>query len=260
MRRGKRKSRKAERHDSILLELRLKPHVRISDLAAQFDVTTETIRRDVEELSKLGQLSRTHGVASAPQAGTTQDVSVRARSRIKEREQIGRFAASLLAGGETVMIDAGTTTLQFARALSAAEIAVTAITNSLHVAVALGRSPAAKVIVCPGDYLATEAATIGSECVDFLARYNVDHCFIGASALSEVGVSEAVDGFAAVKRMMLRQSGAVNLLADRTKFGLTHFASVCTLHGLDRLITDAAPEEGLSPALRGAGVAVLVAS
>ncbi len=255
----KRKSRKAERRESILFELRLKPHVRISDLAAQLDVTTETIRRDVDALSRLGKLSRAHGVASAPQPGTTPDVSVRVRSRIRERQRIGAFAASLLTGGETVMIDAGSTTLQFARALCAAKTGITAITNSLHVAMALGQNPAAKVIVCPGDYMPTEAAMTGSDCVAFLARYNVDHCFIGASGLSRAGVSEAVDGFAAVKRMMLRQGAVTTLLADRTKFGLTHFAAVAGLHDLDRLVTDAAPEAGLLAALQDAGAAVLVA-
>ena len=82
----------------------------------------------------------------------------------------------------------------------------------------LGHSPA-QVLLCPGEYLATESATIGTETLEFLSRFNVDRCMIGSSGFSAEGPSETVRGFAAVKRMMLTRAAKRHLLIGSGKFG-----------------------------------------
>lgn len=248
--------KKAERRKQIVLELRLKPHVRVTDLAAQFGVTTETVRRDMEQLSEEGLLRRAHGGASAAGPGVHRSLDERRLDRIAERERLGRFAATLVSDGDTIMIDAGTTTMEFARALAFADRRVTAITNSLQVAMVLGQSPAAQVRLAPGTYLREEAAVVGTETCDYLASYNVDACYIGAAGLSEAGVTEAVESFTAIKRMMMRQSAERRFLIDSSKFGRTHLARVARFKEIGTLVTDTRPDGALALGLREAGTRV----
>lgn len=255
---GPKRLKKADRRRQILLELRLKPHVRVSDLAAQFSVTTETVRRDMEELGDAGLLNRAHGGASAATPGSHLDMDQRRLERIAERKRIGRFAASLVSDGDTVMIDAGTTTMEFARALAFEERRVTAITNSLQVAMVLGQSSAAHVRLAPGKYMQQEAAVIGTEACEYLSGYNVDACFVGAAGLSEAGVTEAVHGFDAIKRTMLRQGAARRFLIDSSKFGRTHLSRVATCDEIGTLVTDALPDGALAKAIRDTSIEILV--
>ncbi len=250
--------KKSERRREILLELKLRPHVRISELARRFNVSTETVRRDFDALADDGLVARAHGGASAPAQGHYPSLDERANARIQEREQIGLLAAELVRDGETVMIDSGSTTIQMARALAYLGTQCTVITNSIPVAMTIGHG-APEVILCPGKYLAAESAVIGTETLEFLSRFNVDHCMIGASGLSEEGPSETVQGFAAVKRMMLQRAEKAHLLIDSKKFGRKGLANVGALADLDTIVADARPAGELLSAIDGTKVTMLVA-
>ena len=247
---------KSERRDRILLEIRLKPHVRIAELASDFGVTAETVRRDLEELSRAGVVQRNYGGVSAPHPGAHRDLDERRHERVAERERIGRFAAALVRPGETLMIDAGSTTIQLARFLAFSAAAMTVLTNCLRIAMTIGQGGAARVILCPGTYLHAEDAVVGPETVEFIARHHVDRCFLGAAGLSEAGVTEAVPGFDAVKRAMMRQAAACHFLVDASKFGRTHLNLVTRLDAMGELVTDRAPEGALAARLAEAGVTV----
>ena len=252
--------RKSERLDRILLELKLRPHVRITELAGRFGVSNETIRRDFEALSEEGLVSREHGGASSPPHRHYPGFDERNRARIEERERIGRLAASMVEDGDTLMIDAGSTTLQFARFLAYAGTTCTVVTNSLNVAVALGQSEAAGIVMCPGDFLPSEAAVVGPDAIEFLERHNVQKCFIGSSNVTEDGVSETVRGFAAIKRTMVKQSQSANLLVDSSKFGGAGLSRVGELEDVAAIVVDTRPEPGLSEPLKNAGVEIFVAT
>lgn len=250
--------KKSERRKQILLELKLRPHVRISELAQRFNVSTETVRRDFDTLSDDGLISRAHGGASAPAQGHYPSLDERVNARIEERERIGKAAASLIRDGETVMIDSGSTTIEMARALAYQGTQCTVITNSIPVAMTIGHG-APEVLLCPGEYLAAESALIGTETLEFLARFNVDRCIIGASGLSMEGPSETVRGFAAVKRMMLHRATKRHLLIDSQKFGLKGLAQVGDLGDLDSIVVDSRPRQELLAALEAAEVEIVVA-
>lgn len=250
--------KKSERRKQILLELKLRPHVRISDMAQRFDVSTETVRRDLDALADDGLISRAHGGASAPVSGHYPSLDERATARIEERERIGLTAARLVRDGETVMIDSGSTTIQMARALAFLGTSCTVITNSIPVAMTIGHG-AAQVLICPGEYLSAESAVVGTETLEFLDRFSVDRAFIGASGLSAEGPSETVRGFAAVKRCMLRRAAQRHLLIDSEKFGRKGLAHVGALKDLDSIVVDRKPKGDLLGAMDGAGVHILVA-
>jgi DeoR/GlpR family transcriptional regulator of sugar metabolism len=248
--------KKSDRRRQILLELKLRPHVRISELARRFNVSTETVRRDVDALCDDGLISRAHGGASAPSQGHYPGLDERTNAHIEER--IGLKAAELVQDGETVMIDSGSTTIQLARALAFRGTQCTVITNSIPVAMTIGHG-APEVLLCPGEYLAAESAVIGTETLEFLARFNVDRCMIGASGLSSEGPSETVRGFAAVKRMMLSRAAKRHLLIDSRKFGRKGLAHVGEMADLNSIVVDARPKGELLAALDGADVEVIVA-
>ena len=254
----KRHLKKQERHTQILLELRLAPHVRVSDLATTFNVTTETVRRDIAELSDQGFLQKSHGGASPCAPGTHRDLDERRRKHQEERRRLGRAAAGLVREGQTLMIDAGATTMEFARAIAFSGVEVTAITNSLQVAMILGTSASASVIMTPGHYLNEEAALTGTETCSFLHRYQVDACYLGASAIGERGISESIAGFSAVKRTMMEQSTDRFFLIDASKFGKRHLSKVADIGEIGSLVTDVEPADRLGHALREQGIQIIV--
>lgn len=253
------KSKKSERHAKILLELKLRPHVRISDLAKQFLVSTETLRRDLDALAKEGLIDRSHGGATAPFQGYYPTLSERSASKTNQRQHIARLAASTVEDGETIMIDSGSTTIELAKALSHRGVACTVITNSLPIAMTLGYG-AADVLMCPGEYQPHESAVVGTETLEFVRNYQVDRCMIGASGFSQDGISESVRGFAAIKREMLRQSAKRQLLIGAEKFGQKGVARVAGLDALDTVFVDRQPTGHLSAALKAADVKIRVAA
>jgi DeoR family glycerol-3-phosphate regulon repressor len=245
---------KAQRHRSILAALSTDPTVRISVLATQFGVSGETVRRDIEELSRVGAVRRTYGGASVVQAGLQPELSSRERMAVAERARIGAAAAALVEPGSVVMLDAGSTTTQFARALAARGIPATVLTNSLNAAVELAsaQGEGLSVVLCPGDVSAAERGVYGSETEAFLRRFNADLAVIGASGLTEEGPCEAISRAAWVKRAMLARAPRRMLLADSGKFGRGLLDCVCPLGELTDLVTDAPPSASLAAALRRA--------
>jgi DeoR/GlpR family transcriptional regulator of sugar metabolism len=252
---------KAQRHRRILAALTTDPTVRISALAAQFGVSAETVRRDIEELSAQGAVRRTYGGASVTHAGLQPEFSSRERMAVAERARIGAAAAAMVAEGAVVMLDAGSTTTHFARALAARGIAATVLTNSLTAATELASGGAAglRVLLCPGEVSAAERGVYGSETEAFLRRFNADLAVIGASGLTEEGPSEVVSHAAWVKRAMLARAPRRVLLADSGKFGRGLLECVCPLAELTDLVTEAPPAAPLGAALSRAGLAVTLA-
>lgn len=250
--------RKDARRARILFELKLRPHVRISELAELFNVSTETVRRDFDALADDGLVARAHGGATAAAPGHYPGLDERAHAHTQERARIGRCAAAMVQEGETLMVDSGSTTIQFAKALALRGTACTVITNSIHVAMTLG-SGAQRVILCPGDYKPAEAAVTGTDTLDYLARYNVDRCMIGASGLTEEGPSETVPGFAAVKRLMLARATRRHLLIDARKFGRKGLNVVGGPGDLDGVVVDQRPDASLESALTVGGVTIVLA-
>lgn len=252
---------KAQRHRRILAALATDPTVRISSLAADFGVSAETVRRDIEELSRQGALRRTYGGASVVHAGRQPELSSRERMAVAERARIGAAAAAMVEPGDVVMLDAGSTTSHFARALAARGIAATVLTNNLNAAADLAAAAQGglRVVLCPGEVSAAERGVYGSETEAFLRRFNADLAVIGASGLTEEGPCEAISRAAWVKRAMLARAPRRMLLADSGKFGRGLLECVCPLAELTELVTEAAPPQGLAMALGRAGTRVVLA-
>jgi DeoR/GlpR family transcriptional regulator of sugar metabolism len=252
--------RRSERQQQILAELRLSPHVRISDLAERFGVSTETVRRDVDMLSEQGLVARAYGGAAAAPMGVQPSFGERNEAHLEERMRIAQCAALLVQPGEVLMIDAGSTTSQFARRLAVTGSDLTVLTNSLPVASALGSNAGIDVILCPGDYSPGEAAVYGIETIAFLQRFRANRAFIGASGLSVDGIMDANRAASAVKRVMLAQADAGYLLVDHSKFNQRKLSLVEPLAAVGAVVADCAPDAALMNALREAKVTLHAAT
>jgi DeoR/GlpR family transcriptional regulator of sugar metabolism len=185
-------------------------------------------------------------------------VNERLQEQIIERERIGRLASALVEPGDVLMIDGGSTTIQFARYLAAEGERLTVLTNSLGVAATLGQNPSIKVVMCPGDYHPYEGIVTGPETITFLERFVVDKAFIGASGLADDGPSEAHSNAAWVKRRMLGQARQKYLLLDATKFNKVRHEKICRLAEIGNLVSDRRPKGRLRTALDKAAVTVHV--
>jgi DeoR/GlpR family transcriptional regulator of sugar metabolism len=250
---------KRERQDRILTRLNTTVAVRISDLAEEFAVTTETIRRDLDALAERGLLARTYGGAAMRALTDEPGIAARAQTYVAERERIAFNAAQLVKSGDVIIIDAGSTTAQLAKALAQLPIEFKAITNSIGVARVLGQSETASVLLCPGDLRLTEEGVFGTETLDFLDRYHANIAFIGAGGFTVSEISDADAAGVAVKRKIITRSERVYLVADHTKAGITQFATIASWDALDGLITDAMPDDTLVRALATAQVELRIA-
>jgi DeoR family transcriptional regulator, glycerol-3-phosphate regulon repressor len=251
---GTQRLSKRDRQQRILAELRVSATLRISDLANELGVSYETIRRDLEEMGENGLINRTYGGAVARPFGFEPAWNERAHAMTAEREQIASLAIKFVLPGEVLMIDAGSTTLHFARRLAAELKDLTVITNSFAVAQAVATNPSMTVIACPGRYDVQEGGVAGPDCIAFLTRFNANRAVIGASGLTLEGPNEASSNAAAVKRAMYSRAQERMLLIDHMKFGQPNLEVVCPLTDVHRIVTDKAPAREMALALRKAEI------
>jgi DeoR/GlpR family transcriptional regulator of sugar metabolism len=245
-----------DRQQKILDRTALQGEVKIVDLKNAFQVTDMTIRRDLEKLEETGSIKRTFGGAIF----TGKDVALQERSGLlmDEKLQIGRAAAAFVSPGDSIFIDGGTTTLQLARCLPP-DMKITVVTNAMHVASELAdkRIP---TIVTGGMLFETTHSMAGPVAVQSLTGMAFDRVFLGATGMNaEHGFSNSNMYEAEIKRMAIRLATETTILLDHTKFGTKMLVSFSPLAGVQRIVTNRLPEEGLLRACEEAGIAVEVA-
>jgi DeoR/GlpR family transcriptional regulator of sugar metabolism len=258
MQRRKPKLTQEDRHKEILARLRQEGTVRIVTLAKAFAVTTETARRDLDQLAAGGAIMRTYGGGAARSLIDEPALGDRGRTHAIERAAIARRATSLVQSGDALMIDGGSTTRAFAHALAATELHITVVTNCLPVARALGANANCRTLLCPGNYVAREEGTYGADALEYLRRFKANKAFIGAGGVTVQGVTDADSQGCAIKRAMAERADETILLADGSKYGLVQFERVCALSQLDAIVCDAPPPKRLADSLKRAGVRVVI--
>ena len=246
-----------ERQRRILDRLRDRGKVTVEELAGDFGVSAPTVRADLGALETRSLLRRTHGGALALTTSLYEPTyAERAVAQNDEKQRIGRAAAGLVQPGETVIIDAGTTTHEVGLALAASgTVDVTVITNNLPTAVALMDAPGITVIVIGGQAQSRRRATLGPLATDFLQPMRADRLFLGVSGVHLTAGFTAVDFDAVqVKRAMIAHAATVVAVADETKIDQAVFAHVAPLSAAALLITDAELSSADIEAFRDAGL------
>lgn len=254
-----------ERQDLIEQRLHEDGRVSVVELARGFDVTTETIRRDLAHLEGIGTLRRVHGGAVPRERASTTEPSLtdRLQRHGAAKSAIAQRALSALdAAIGSVYFDAGTTTGAVAARLAARSSGteVEVVTHALSLAQALAGVPGVSLSVIGGRVRGLTAAAVGADTVRAIESLRPDVAFLGANGLSAgFGVSTPDPDEAAVKAAIVRAARRVVLVADAEKLGRELLVSFAPLSAIDVLVTDAAPEPVLAAALAEAGVEVWVA-
>lgn len=249
-----------ERHQLILRQLELDGRVSVSELSGRAGVSEMTIRRDLEALEQTGALSRVHGGAVPAQSRSYEPpFALRVTQNVEAKRRIGKAAATLLHDGETAILDAGTTTLEIARALRGRRnLRILAL--SLHIADLLADEPGLTVMVAGGIARPGERSLIGSLAERAFEDLSFDTLFLTVGGVDlRHGLSEYNLDDAAVKRAAFASSRRRIAVADASKLGKAAFARIAAIEELDVLVTDSDASPPFLDAIRSTGVEVVVA-
>lgn len=255
-----------ERHEQIERLLIAEGRVSVVALAEQFDVTTETVRRDLDHLESIGALRRVHGGAVPADRASTREPSIaeRLQHHGTAKAAIGRRALDALGDGfsGSVFLDAGTTTGAVAAALapSLAQSRVEVVTHSLTLGHSLAGVPGASLTLIGGRVRGLTAAAVGADTVRTIEGLRPDVAFVGTNGVSAAfGLSTPDPDEAAVKRAVVQAARRVVVVADAEKLDAELLVGFAALSDIDTLVTDAAPGAELATALDEAGVEVWLA-
>ena len=231
-----------ERQQAVTTLISQRGRMSVADLSDTFGVTTETVRRDLALLERLGHVRRVHGgaVPAGSLTVTEPGMTERDHTRAEQKDRIAKRAATYLPpSGGSVLFDAGTTTGRIIPELPS-DLDLTVITNSVPIAARLAGLNSVTLHLLGGRVRGITQAAVGEEALRILDVLRVDVAFIGTNALSVGhGLSTPDTEEAAVKRAMVRCANHVVVVADSSKVGREHLVSFAPIHSVDILVTDA---------------------
>jgi DeoR family transcriptional regulator of aga operon len=251
------------RRDRMLAVIKEREFIRVGELSERFEISAVTVRSDLDALASRGQIHRIRGGAIARSfPGQERPFEETETSFAAEKVAIGQAAAQLVADGETLLLDVGTTTVVAARALaSRAELRdVVIFTNGLKTAFELESAIARFTVVVLGGTLRplqhSLVDPLGSPILDHI---NVDTVFLGCNGVDPLaGITNINLPEAEVKKRMLKAAKRRVVLADGSKVGRVELAHLCPVDEIDLLITGESADEGVIAALRERGCAVQI--
>ena len=217
----------------------------LDELTKALGVSESTVRRDLEALDLAGVVKRTHGgaVCSSEVRGMPA-FEERETAQAPEKRAIGAAAASLVADGDTVLLDGGTTTLEVARALAGRPLQI--VTNSLPIAGLIAASKDTDLILIGGYVYPRTGVAMGPLAVQSLQDIRVHKLIMGAGGIMPEGVFNSNSLLVETERQMMQCAQEIVLVADRTKFGRLALSRLCGLDEIHALVVDS----GLSEASR----------
>jgi DeoR family transcriptional regulator of aga operon len=248
-----------ERQRAILEILSRDGRVLVVDMAKRFHISVVTIRKDLEILHMKGRIHRTHGGALTVRESALEDPTLREKEKLhrKEKLQIAAAAVRMVAEGQVVILDSGTTTTAIARALRDFQN-LTIITNAVNIAAELSGSTL-EVILTGGNLRKNSFSLVGPIAEETLHRLNADILFLGVDGFDvQYGLSTPNLLEAKVNRAMMDISKMAVAVCDSSKFGKRSLSLIAPPSSLQNVITDRGiPKADLS-ALRKSGVEVTI--
>jgi DeoR family transcriptional regulator, fructose operon transcriptional repressor len=252
-----------QRRSRILDVLGLQELARPAELAADLQVSLETIRRDLVALEQEGRLRRVYGGATLTgDRFRTSEPGREERSRLlrEAKDEISRIAAGLVAEDDTVFLDVGTTAEAVARHLPAGFRGLV-VTNNVMAVLALRHRPEVNLHLLGGKVRHDEVSCSGSDTIRALGQFNADVAFLGCGGISATrGLTDYDADEITVRTVMLANATRAFVLADSTKLGLVATRRVCGIEELAGVLSNRAAEPGQVAELREAGLPVLLPS
>lgn len=233
----------AERRNMILEKLQEEKKVVVNELSLIFQVSEETIRRDLDKLDKEGLAVKSYGGAVINENNNIDlPFNVRKKKNALGKRKIAEIVERMIRDGDSIILDASSTAVFIAKELKSKE-RLTVITNSIEVLVELSDVSGWDIISCGGSMKEKSLALVGPKTVEGLQSYNADKLIMSCKGIDlEKGVTDTNELFAEVKRAMIKSVRLSILAVDNSKFDKVAFLNICENNQIDIVITDKKPE------------------
>lgn len=257
---------KHERWSALLELLAAEGRLEVEEAATTLEVSAATIRRDLDELAEQQMLVRTRGGAIAH--GVSYELPLRYKSsrHASEKQRIAAAVADLVADGDVVGLNGGTTTTEVARALALRAAAappvpgpvLTVVTNALNIAGELAVRPQIKIVVTGGVARPQTYELVGPLTLGVLHEVVLDVVILGVDGVDpELGIMAHQEDEASVSRLLAERAHRVIVVTDSSKMGKRAFARICGLDRIDVVVTDSAISAEATAGLTEAGIKVM---
>ncbi len=248
----------AERRNLILEKVHENKKVIVSELSREFDVSEETIRRDLDKLEEDGHVIKSYGGAILNDKGSIDlPFNVRWKANTQGKQEIAQIINGEIEDGEHIMLDASTTAVFIAKHIKQKRH-LTVITNSIEILLELSDVPGWDIIAPGGRLQAGSMSLLGKRAADSINAYHVDKVFFSCKGIDlENGVTDGNDETGGIKQNMIAAAEKVYLAVDSSKFGKTALSKICSLPKVDVIVTDKKPDEYWMEMFGKAGIACL---
>ena len=233
-----------ERKNEILNKLRLEQRVLVSELAAHYGVTEETIRRDLDKLEREGYATKTYGGAIWGNSTKTDlSYTIRNKTNVEAKQAIAQLVNSVIDDGDHIMLADSSTALYIAKQLKEKRD-LTVITNSIEVIVELADVTGWNIMSTGGRLKPESLALIGSQCHQMIRNFHVDKAIISCKGLSpSCGITDSSEYHASTKQAMMRSASETILALDDSKFDKISFVQIAELTDVKLIVTNRKPSE-----------------
>ena len=231
-----------ERRNLIIQKLNTEGKIIVSTLAREFNVTEETIRRDIEKLEREGLATKTYGGAvSTSIQGKDLPYKIRKKSNVESKNKIAEVVANMIKDGDQIMLDASSTSLFVVRQIKQRNN-ITIITNSLEILLELGDKTGWTILSTGGTLREGAYSLSGSSAERMIRDHHVDLAICSAKGLdSNMGVTESNEKDAEMKKAIFNAANTRILVMDHSKFDNISFIKVCDIKDVDIIVTDKNP-------------------
>lgn len=253
--------KREKRLSRILALLDEQERVDVEELAQFFEVSPETIRRDLSAMSEQGLLRKIYGGAVKFQSAQESPFALRTQQYAAQKTSIAQYATRFVKPGDSLFLNAGTTTTIFARELVKQVDELIIVTNSPQIAHEFYNNGQSrnKIHLIGGTYNGAEIETLGSTVIAEMQRFRMDHAFITVGTISaSMGYMDYRVEAADVTRTMVSRAQRATVLADSSKLDQIALVSACGLEEVNRLVTDSPPSDTLITALQEANIQLFV--
>lgn len=235
-----------DRHHIILDIISREGSVKNSELIKILQVSLETVRRDIEFLSKEGLLQKVHGGATQNNKNFENSYFNRVLNNVPEKIELAKTAINYINEGDTIALNSSTTNLELVKLIKEKNISVTLITNSILIATEVNSCENINLILAGGIYYRKEFAFLGQITANFLSQFSVSKCFLSVGGISlKKGVTDFYFDEVLVEKKLIEISESVILLADSSKFENNSLFNICELNKINFIITDSKLDDNL---------------
>ena len=244
----------SKRQAAILKMLAEDGFVATEDMVSKFDVTPQTIRRDLKDLNEHKLITRFHGGAGQPKETGNRPYRDRLQTRVEAKQKIAKVVASLIPDGASLFLNNGTTIEAVAKELLGHK-ELTVVTNNVHVAQTLSENETHQIMIAGGQVRNVDGGIVGLSSIECIEQFHMDFGIIGTNSVDEEGALWDFDQLEVrLSRATIKNSHQAILVADQHKFGRKAMSRMGHINDINILVTDQTPSKAFAKLLDDSGV------